>query len=58
MSTTTIKASTAHHLTSAAWTVDAEDDYLLPDWVRIDLEMERLKAVTDLAWHEAKESTQ
>ncbi len=37
---------------------DAEnDDRLFPDCLRIDLEMELLKAVTDLAWNEAKEGT-
>jgi hypothetical protein len=34
---------------------DAEDDCLFPDSIRIDLKMELLKAVTDLAWNEAKE---
>ena len=36
---------------------DSEDDCLFPNSIRIDLEMELLKAVTDLAWSEAKEST-
>jgi hypothetical protein len=36
---------------------DTEDDYLFPDSIRIDLEMELLKAVTDLAWNEAKGTT-
>ena len=30
---------------------------LAPIAIRMDLEMELLKAVTDLAWNEAKEST-
>jgi hypothetical protein len=33
---------------------DAEEECLYPDSVRMDLEMELLKAVTDLAWEEAK----
>jgi hypothetical protein len=36
---------------------DSDDDWLFPDSIRIDLEMELLKDVTDLAWSEAKEST-
>ena len=28
-----------------------------PDCIRMDLEMELLEAVTDLAWNEAREST-
>jgi hypothetical protein len=36
---------------------DSEDDCLFLDSIRIDLEMELLKAVTDLAWSEAKETT-
>jgi len=42
--------------TEAGFADDTEDDCLLPDCIRIDLEMELLKAVTDLAWNEAKES--
>jgi hypothetical protein len=37
---------------------ETEDDCLFPDCIRIDLEMELLKAVTDQAWNEAKKSTQ
>jgi hypothetical protein len=33
---------------------EAEDDCLLPECVRIDLEMELLQEITDLAWEEAK----
>jgi len=36
---------------------DSEDDRLFSDSIRIDLEMEFLKEVTDLAWNEAKRST-
>jgi len=43
--------------TEAGFADDTEDDCLFPDCIRIDLEMELLKAVTDLAWNEAKEST-
>ena len=35
---------------------ETEDDCLFPDCIRIDLKMELLKAVTDLAWTEARES--
>ena len=42
--------------TEAGLADDSEDDCLFPDCVRIDLEMELLQAVTDLAWSEAKES--
>ena len=41
--------------TETGFADDTEDDYLFPDSIRIDLEMELLKAVTDLAWNEAKE---
>ena len=41
--------------TEAGFGDDAEDDCLFPDSIRIDLQMELLKAVTDLAWSEAKE---
>ncbi len=41
--------------TEAGIADESEDDYLFPDSVRIDLEMELLKAVTDLAGNEAKE---
>jgi len=40
--------------TEAGFADETEDDRLFPDCVRIDLEMELLKAVTDLAWCEAK----
>jgi hypothetical protein len=43
--------------TEAGLTDDTEDDCLFPDSVRLDLEMDLLKAVTDLAWYEAREST-
>jgi hypothetical protein len=43
--------------TEAGLADDSEDDCLFPDCVRIDLEMELLQAVTDLAWNEAKERT-
>ncbi len=43
--------------TEAGFGDDTEHDCLFPDSIRIDLEMELLKAVTDLAWNEAKEST-
>jgi hypothetical protein len=43
--------------TEAGFADETEDDYLFPDCIRIDLEMELLKAVTDLAWNEAKKST-
>jgi hypothetical protein len=36
---------------------DCDDDCLFPESIRIDLEMELLKEVTDLAWNEAKEIT-
>ena len=32
----------------------ADDDWLIPDDLRFDLEMELLKEVTDLAWSEAR----
>jgi hypothetical protein len=44
--------------TEAGFADDTEDDCLFADCIHIDLEMELLKAVTDLAWTEAKESTQ
>jgi hypothetical protein len=40
--------------TEAGFADDTDDDYLFPDSIRIDLEMEFLKALTDLAWNEAK----
>ncbi len=43
--------------TEAGLADDAEDDCLISDCIRIDLEMELLQAVTDLAWKEAKEGT-
>ena len=43
--------------TEAGFADDTEDDCLFPDCIRIDLEMELLKAVTDLAWNEAKEGS-
>ena len=33
---------------------DSDDDWLIPDDLRFDLEMELLKEVTDLAWSEAR----
>lgn len=41
--------------TEAGFADDTEDDCLFPDCIRIDLEMELLRAITDLAWNEAKE---
>ena len=41
--------------TEAGFADDTDDDCLFPDSIRIDLEMELLKAVTDLAWNEASE---
>jgi len=43
--------------TEAGFADDTEDDRLFPDFIRMEMEMELLKAVTDLAWNEAKEST-
>ncbi len=43
--------------TEAGFADDTEDDCLFPDSIRMDLEMELLWAVTDLAWNEAKERT-
>jgi len=43
--------------TEAGYADDSEDDCLFPDSIRIDLEMELLKEVTDLAWNEAKDGT-
>jgi hypothetical protein len=40
--------------TEAGFADDTANDCLFPDYIRIDLEMEILKAVTDLAWNEAK----
>jgi hypothetical protein len=40
--------------TEAGFVDDTEDDCLFPDCIRIDLDMELLKAVTDLAWNEAR----
>lgn len=40
--------------TEAGFADDTEDDCLFPDCIRMDLEMELLEAVTDLAWNEAK----
>jgi hypothetical protein len=39
--------------TEAGSAGDSEDDCLFPDSIRMDLEMELLKGVTDLAWDEA-----
>ena len=44
--------------TEAGFVDETDDDCLFPDCLRVDLEMELLKAVTDLAWIEANESTQ
>jgi hypothetical protein len=41
--------------TEARFADETDDDYLFPDSVRIDLEMELLKAVTDLAWYEGND---
>jgi hypothetical protein len=41
----------------AGFADDTDDDCLFPDCICIDLEMELLKAVTDLAWGEAREMT-
>lgn len=41
----------------AGFGADSEDNCLFPDSIRIDLQMELLKAVTDLAWNEAREKT-
>jgi hypothetical protein len=43
--------------TEAGFGDDNDDDCLIADCIRIDLEMELLKAVTDLAWNEARENT-
>ena len=40
--------------TEAGFAEDTEDDCLVPDSIRMELEMELLKGVTDLAWDEAK----
>ena len=34
---------------------ETEEDCLYPDSVRMDLEMELLQEITDLAWEEAKD---
>ena len=36
---------------------ETEEECLYPDSVRMDLEMELLQEITDLAWEEAKEGT-
>ena len=41
--------------TEGGFVDDVEDDCLIPDYLRMDLEMDLLQAVTDLAWNEAKE---
>jgi hypothetical protein len=43
--------------TETGFADDIEDDCLFPDSVRMNLEMELLKEVTDLAWNEVREST-
>jgi hypothetical protein len=43
-------------ITETGFGDDSEDVCLFHDSIRIDLEMELLKAVTDLAWEEANES--
>jgi hypothetical protein len=43
--------------TESRFTDETEDDRLFPDSIRMELEMELLKEVTDLAWNEANEST-
>jgi hypothetical protein len=43
--------------TEAGFADVTEDDCLFPDCIRFDLEMELLKAVTDVAWNEARECT-
>jgi hypothetical protein len=43
--------------TEAGSADESEDDCLFPDSIRMDLEMELLKGVTDLAWDEAKKRT-
>ena len=43
--------------TETGFADESEDDCLFPDSIRMDLEMELLKAVTDIAWNEAREST-
>jgi hypothetical protein len=42
--------------TGTGFADDIDDDCLDSDSIRMDLEMELLKEVTDLAWNEAKES--
>ena len=44
--------------TEAGFADETEDDRLFPDCIHIDLEMEILKAVTDMGWNEARERTQ
>jgi hypothetical protein len=43
--------------TEVGFADDAEDDRLVLDRIRLEVEMELLKAVTDLAWNEVNEST-
>ena len=43
--------------TETGFADETEDDCLFPDCIRMDLAMELLTAVTDLAWNEAKERT-
>jgi hypothetical protein len=43
--------------TEAGFGDETDNDCLFPDCLRMDLEMELLKAVTDLAWNEAREGT-
>jgi hypothetical protein len=43
--------------TEAGFADETQYDCLIPDCVRIDLEMELLKAVTDLAWNQAGGNT-
>jgi hypothetical protein len=43
--------------TEAGFADETEDECLFPDSIRMDLEMELLKEVTDLAWNEANGST-
>ncbi len=43
--------------TEAGFADDTEDDFLFPDFIRMELKMELLKAVTNLAWNEAAEGT-
>lgn len=43
--------------TEAGFADETENDCLFPDSIRLELEMELLKEVTDLAWNEANECT-